>query len=133
MELTLKVQGAEAGDESRNLLAWLRADEIPGLRVSIDYAPAAPDKMGTLDDALRLVVDPASVAAVASAIATWLTTRRRAVEIYLKHGDRELKLSAGSPNDARKFLGELEGLLAPQEIVSEPGDAPPGKPAAELK
>jgi hypothetical protein len=135
VELILRVFGAEAVSESRSLLTWLRSDDVRGVRVSLDREPAAPEEMGTLD-ALRAVFDPAAVAAVAGAVATWLTTRRRAVEVHLKHGDRELKLSAGSPNDARKLLGEIEGLLAPPaatdesggEPADDPGDIPRGEP-----
>lgn len=128
VELILRVFGAEAVGESRSLLARLRADDVRGLRVSLDRAPTAPDEMGTLDDTLRAVFDPAVIAAVAGAVATWLTTRRRAVELHLRHGERELKLSAGSPNDARRLLGEIEGLLAPPEAADTPRSAPADEP-----
>ena len=107
MELILRVLGAEAVGESRSLLNWLRVDDVPGLRVS------------TANDALRLVFEPALATAVAGAVATWLTTRRRAVEVQLRHGNWELTLGAGNPSDARKLLGEIEGLLVRPEPAGE--------------
>lgn len=115
MELTLRVSGEDSVSESRALLARLRAaDELPGLTAHLDRGPVGPGELGTLDEVLRLVFDPQLTAAVAGAVATWLTTRRRAVEVHLKQGDRELKLSAGSPRDARKMVAEIESLLDEQ-------------------
>ena len=112
VELTLRVSGENSVSECRALLARLRAAD--GVTARLDRGPAAPGEMGILDEVVRLVLDPQLTAAVAGAVATWLTTRRRAVEVHLKQGERELKLSAGSPKDARKVLAEIESLLDEQ-------------------
>jgi membrane-associated two-gene conflict system component 1 (EACC1) len=113
VELTLALRGEDSAEESRSLLDWLRADDAPGTRISLERGTAGPGETGALDDVLRLVCDPTTVAAVAGAIGTWLTTRRRAVELHLSNGDQELTIDAGSPRDVRKITGDIQGLLEP--------------------
>jgi membrane-associated two-gene conflict system component 1 (EACC1) len=111
VELTLALRGEDSAEESRSLLDWLRADDAPGMRVSLERGTAGPSEMGALDGVLRLVCDPRTVVTVAGAIGTWLTTRRRAVEIHLRNGDQELTINAGSPRDVRRIVGDIQGLL----------------------
>lgn len=97
----------------RSVLKALRNDPELRLRTA-DLEPASgePDDMGLGEEVLRLVFDPQLTAALAGALATWLTTRSRHVKLHVRKGDRELVVEADRPQDADKLLNDIREFMA---------------------
>ncbi|MFJ5549236.1 hypothetical protein [Streptomyces sp. NPDC093225] len=115
MIVRLDLPGDEAGDELRQLQGWLRADEdLAGITVTGRQAPARDGEMGPALEALHLVLEPQGLlTAVAASVGTWASTRRRAVRIRVRSGEKEVEIDAprlADPDEvARRILRELEG------------------------
>lgn len=83
MELTVTVTGREQADELRSLYQWLSAE--PELRGRVRWVelPPPPGALGSVPEALAVVLAPGGVAAVlASATVAWV--RHRAPEVTCK-------------------------------------------------
>ncbi|MEU5692364.1 hypothetical protein [Actinosynnema sp. NPDC020468] len=105
------VLGEEHVLEARSLLKALRGDEVPGSAPVLRRGAGVEGDLGVVDEVLALVLSPESVAAVAGAVTTWLTTRRRAVRVRIRHKGRELEVEAKSRRDAAELLGEIKDFL----------------------
>lgn len=110
-EVELAVTGDEHVLETRSLLKAVRADDLRGARPELRRGEADPESLGLVDEVVGMVVNPEVGAALAGALGTWLTTRRRAVRLRIKQRGRELELEAGSPRDAEKIARQIKAFL----------------------
>jgi Effector Associated Constant Component 1 len=110
-EVELAVVGDEHVLETRSLLAALRADDLRGVRPELRRGDADPESLGLVDEVVGMVVNPEVGAALAGALGTWLTTRRRTVRLRIKRPGEELELEAGSPRDAEKIVKQIKDFL----------------------
>ncbi|MGW0891792.1 effector-associated constant component EACC1 [Saccharopolyspora sp. NPDC002578] len=103
----------DANNESiRSVLKTLRRDPELRLRAA-ELVPVSGDldDMGAADEILRLVLDPQLTAALAGALASWLATRSRRIELHFKKGDHELTVEADRSKDADALLREIQEFM----------------------
>lgn len=117
MDMTIELRteaGVGDGQASvRSVLKSLRNDSELRLRTAeLTPASADPEDMGLGQEILHLVLAPQLTAALAGALATWLTTRSRHVKLHVKKGDDELTVEADRAKDADKLINEIRGFLA---------------------
>lgn len=116
MDTTIELRtAADAGNDQasvRSVLKALRNDPELRLRTA-ELVPVSGEleDMGTADDILRLVFDPQLTAALAGALATWLTTRSRHIKLHVKKGDQELSVEADQPKDADRLLNDIREFM----------------------
>lgn len=110
-EVHLVVVGDEHVVETRSLLTALRDDDLRGMTPVLERGAPDPESLGVVDEVIRMAVNPEVGAALAGALGTWLTTRRRAVRLRVKRRGRELELEAGSPRDAAKLMEQVKDFL----------------------
>lgn len=111
---SIRVEGDEAGDETRSLVRWLREDPQPGLgRVTMVDAPVEQGRMGALTDIIEVVMQPDGVAtALVTAISTWLATRRNRSRIVMTRAGRRVEFDVPPDADVdtlvRRVVDELD-------------------------
>lgn len=84
------------------------ADDLRGARPGLRRGDADPESLGLADEVVGMVVNPEVGAALAGALGTWPTTRRRAVRLRIKRRGEELEPEAGSPRDAEKIVKQIK-------------------------
>jgi hypothetical protein len=112
--------------ELRSLADWLRRE--PSLRtntVSLKQAQARPGDMGGWVEAVQLVTDNGwQAASFVLSLMTWRQTRPAASPVTIRHGDIEVTLASGSPEEAARIADLL------QQAGQDSAGADPGRPAA---
>ncbi|MGR6922943.1 effector-associated constant component EACC1 [[Actinomadura] parvosata] len=95
MTVHLRVEGDNAGDELRDLYAWLGEEpELRG-RVRIVEAPPEPGALGAAPGLLNLLLGAGGgLATAATVLVAWLGTRRGEVSVKAGRGDRSVELTA---------------------------------------
>ncbi|WP_158845447.1 effector-associated constant component EACC1 [Saccharothrix deserti] len=97
--------------DSRSLLTALHDDDLRGLTPTLQRGDLDPENLGIVDEVIRMTVNPEVGAALAGALTTWLTTRRRAIRLRVKRRGKELELEAGSPRDAARIMDQIKDFL----------------------
>jgi Effector Associated Constant Component 1 len=112
MVAVIRVDGGDA-DELRSLHEWLRDEaELRGA-VRLIHASVAPDELGGIADAVSVAVGAGGAGTVlASALATWLRTRRTAVRLVVQRGGQKVELE----------LETLESVVPLIERLLDTGD-----------
>ncbi|MGZ2356500.1 hypothetical protein LRE75_07315 [Streptomyces sp. 372A] len=126
--------GIDSGDQLRSLGGWLGEGEGLRGRVALLEGPPAPGTLGPLAEAVSVALGPGGAAtAVATAIISWLRTRRANVKIKVTLPDRgslELTAAGVSDLDAEALRRQVSALSALLESVEEQNtDTDPDRPA----
>lgn len=112
MEIKLKLEGPEAGEES--LLAiqdWLRRSDIEGLRVEREKSRPAEGEMGDVSTILSVVLGSAAVVELVRTIRAWVGTRRRNVKIKLDVRGTKVEIEAENLSDDEAVNRTAERLI----------------------
>lgn len=112
MEVQIRVDAREAGDELRALREWLAGeDELRG-RVTLRGAPPRPGEMGAVVDLITVAVGSGGAATVlAGSLAVWLRNRRSDVTIEVRETKqgRTVKVTGNRVEDAEALIREVLG------------------------
>jgi hypothetical protein len=100
--------GREA--DLRSLEDWLRRE--PSLRsavVSLKQAPARPGSMGGWVEAVQMVTDNGwQAASFVLSLMTWRQTRPGSPQVTIRHGDIEVDVPSGSPEEVARIAALLQ-------------------------
>jgi hypothetical protein len=109
----------------RSLQDWLRRE--PSLRstaVSLKQAPARPGSMGGWVEAVQMVTDNGwQAASFVLSLMTWRQTRAGNPQVTIRHGDIEVTVPSGNPEEAARIaiLLQQASRTAPVDDADEDG------------
>jgi hypothetical protein len=111
MVAVIRVDGGDA-DELRSLYGWLCDEaELRGA-VRLVQAPVAQNDLGGIADAVSVAVGAGGAGTVlASALATWLRTRRSAVRLVVQRGGQKVQLDLETLETLENVIPLIERLL----------------------
>jgi Effector Associated Constant Component 1 len=113
MEALIRVAGGDA-DELRELLRWLGDEQELRGRARLVHAPVGESDLGGVVDAVSVAVGAGGAGTVlASALITWLQTRRTAVRLLVRRGDHTVVLDLQTSETVLPLLERL--LESPDE------------------
>jgi hypothetical protein len=112
MEALIRVDGGDA-DELRGLFRWLGDEQELRGRTRLLHAHIGETDLGGVADAVSVAVGAGGAGtALASALVTWLQTRRTAVRLRVQRGDQTVVLDLQTRENV---LPLLERLLEPPD------------------
>jgi hypothetical protein len=112
MEALIRVDGGDA-DALRDLFRWLGDEQEFRGRARLVHASVGETDLGSVVDAVSVAVGAGGAGTVlASALITWLQTRRAAVRLLVRRGDRTVVLDL---HTTEAVLPLLERLLDPSD------------------
>lgn len=95
--------------ELRTLQDWMRRERVPGVRVVTKPPELEKGELGGLSDIIQVIVSTGDVVGAVSGIATaiysWLQSRRRKVTVTIVDGDVTYEFTQSMPK------AEMERLL----------------------
>jgi Effector Associated Constant Component 1 len=126
--IIVTLEGVET-DEMRQLRTWLLAEAEMRGRVELIERPPDSDRLGSVLEALRIIVEPGS-AVLASALVTWLKQRRSSIRATVA-GEDGTKLSIEADKirlmDAHalgEFTDQMVRLTTPARPLPPSDDSP---------
>ena len=105
-------EAADHAGELRSLRDWLRADDGFVGTVDLDVSRPRVGEMGVLGDSLNVVLGPADIAALATALSVWLRSRKSDLRVRLRSGEREVEVDATNVDDPERFVELVREELA---------------------
>lgn len=114
MIVLVSTSDAEAADELRVLRAEFLDDADWRGRVELMENPPEPGTLGPVAEALQLVLDPASVAALLGTVVAWLRYRTSDVKLTVRRTDKQTEITLSSVRvkqlDTPALAAEIEKL-----------------------
>ncbi|MBT2539739.1 hypothetical protein J7E99_03200 [Streptomyces sp. ISL-44] len=114
MIVLVSTTDGEAADELRSLRAELLDDADWRGRVELMERPPESGTLGPVVEALQLVLDPASLAALLGSVAAWLRYRTSDVKLTVRRTDKGTDITLDGVRvqqlDAPGLVAELEKL-----------------------
>jgi hypothetical protein len=108
MVALIRVDGGDA-DDLRGLYGWLLDESELRGAVRLVQAPAAENELGGVADAVSVALGTGGAGTVlASALVTWIRTRRSAVRLVIERGGEKVQLDLET---AEQVLPLIERLL----------------------
>jgi hypothetical protein len=111
---TISITLPDAGEELRRLGSWLADEEELRGRVQSADAPIRPGEMGSVLDAVVVVVTSGTATTLCTSLFGFLTRSREAKKVTLKVKNAtgaELELVCGTADDYREIAGTLQRFL----------------------
>jgi membrane-associated two-gene conflict system component 1 (EACC1) len=124
-ELWITAPDSPDGGVLLDLRQWLAdAGELRGVRVSVHRPAPEPETMPGVDlvDALvTMVTDKATVTAVSTAVAGWVTARlsMRRTRLRMRRGDREIEIDTAAVRDLDELARWIRGQLDDEDLPPE--------------
>jgi len=111
--LAIRVLDDEAGDETRSLINWLHSDdELNGVQISSGDSPVRAGEMGGVIDLVEVAMQPDGIGvALITAIATWLSTRKKSLKISIEKNGRRVELEVPRASDIDAVVKAISGEL----------------------
>jgi hypothetical protein len=111
---TISVSVPDAGDELRQLGAWLSDEEELRGRVRFSDAPIPPGQLGGVLESVVVVATSGTATAFCTSLFSYLARAREAKKVTLKvknAAGAELELVCGSADDYREVAETLQRFL----------------------
>jgi len=115
MDLEIVMGGeATAETDARDLQAWLRREEVPGLRVQPKPGSPTPEHMG-IDPVtvLSVVLGSQAVIQLVKSLHVWLQTRKPKATVTLKTATGEVQIDVENLKDQDAFVNRVVSVLHP--------------------